>query len=88
MLTLATPVRGRAIPFHFLTYSSRTIDAQASSRNREHFKAIEEIQPLLGSRPIVFDRECSYQRLLQSLVDSGIQFVIRLNLGSHPPKFY
>jgi hypothetical protein len=26
MLTLATPLRGRAIPFHFVTYSSRTIE--------------------------------------------------------------
>jgi len=88
MLTLATPVRGRAIPFHFLTYSSRTIEKQVRSRNLEHFRAIEEIQSLIGSRPIVFDREFSYLRLLQSLVSSGMQFVIRLNLGSQPPKFY
>jgi hypothetical protein len=60
MLTLATPLRGRAIPFHFLTYSSRTFEAQPSSRNLEHFKAIQEIQQLLGARPIVFDREFSY----------------------------
>jgi hypothetical protein len=88
MLTLATPVRGRAIPFHFLTYSSRTFEKQISSRNLEHFKAIQEIQTMIGSRPIVFDREFSYELLLRSLVDSGIQFVIRLNLGSNPPKFY
>jgi len=88
MLTLATPVRGRAIPFHFLTYSSRTINEQIRSRNREHFQAIEEIQSLIGSRPIVFDREFSYLLLLKSLVESGMQFVIRLNLGSKPPKFY
>ncbi len=88
MLTLATPVRGRAIPFHFLTYSSRTINEQIRSRNLEHFQAIEEIQGLIGSRPIVFDREFSYLLLLKSLVESGMQFVIRLNLGSKPPKFY
>jgi hypothetical protein len=88
MLTLATPVRGRAIPFHFLTYSSRTFEEQPSSRNLEHFKAIQEIQTLIGKRPIVFDREFSYELLLQTLVDSGVQFVIRLNLGSNPPKFY
>lgn len=88
MLTLATPVRGRAIPFHFLTYSSRTFEEQISSRNLEHFKAIQEIQTMIGSRPIVFDREFSYELLLQSLVDSGVQFVIRLKQGSHPPKFY
>ena len=88
MLTLATPVSGRAIAFHFLTYSSRTFEEQISSRNREHFKAIQEIQTLIGSRPIVFDREFSYELLLKSLVDSGVQFGIRLNLGSKPPKFY
>ena len=43
MLTLATPLRGRAIPFHFLTYSSRTFEDQPGSRNLEHFKAIQEI---------------------------------------------
>jgi len=88
MLTLATPFRGRAIPFHFLTYSSRTIEDQPSSRNLEHFKAIQEIQQLIGSRPIVFDREFSYRELLNSLVDAEMHFVIRLNMGAHPPLFY
>jgi len=88
MLTLATPLRGRAIPFHFLTYSSRTIEDQPSSRNLEHFKAIQEIQQLIGSRPIVFDREFSYRELLNSLVDEGVHFVIRLNMGANPPLFY
>ncbi len=88
MLTLATPVRGRAIPFHFLTYSSRTFEDQISSRNLEHFKAIQEIKTLIGNRPIVFDREFSYLMLLKSLVASEVQFVIRLNMGSNPPNFY
>jgi len=88
MLTLATPLRGRAIPFHFLTYSSQTFEDQPSSRNLEHFKAIQEIQPLIGSRPIVFDREFSYCQLLKSLVEAKLNFVIRLKMGSHPPNFY
>jgi hypothetical protein len=88
MLTLATPLRGRAIPFHFLTYSSRTIEDQPSSRNLEHFKAIQEIQQLIGLRPIVFDREFSYRELLDSLVDEKVHFVIRLNTGAHAPHFY
>jgi len=88
MLTLATPLRGRAIPFHFLTYSSRTIEDQPSSRNLEHFKAIQEIQQLIGARPIVFDREFSYRELLNSLVDAEMHFVIRLNMGANPPLFY
>lgn len=88
MLTLATPFRGRAIPFHFLTYSSRTFEDQPSSRNLEHFKAIQEIQQLIGARPIVFDREFSYRELLNSLVEEGVHFVIRLNMGAHAPNFY
>ena len=88
MLTLATPLRGRAIPFHFLTYSSRTFEDQPSSRNLEHFKAILDIQHLIGDRPIVFDREFSYRELLNSLVDAEVKFVIRLNMGSNPPHFY
>jgi hypothetical protein len=88
MLTLATPCRGRAIPFHFVTYSSRTFEDQPSSRNLEHFKAIQEIQQLIGSRPIVFDREFSYQGLLRSLVDAAVPFVIRLNMGANQPLFY
>jgi hypothetical protein len=74
MLTLATPLRGRAIPFHFVTYSSRTIEDQPSSRNLEHFKAIQGIQQLIGPRPIVFDREFSYRELLHNLVDEEVYF--------------
>jgi hypothetical protein len=88
MLTLATPLRGRAIPFHFLTYSSRTIEDQPSSRNLEHFKAIQDIRQLIGPRPIVFDREFSYRELLSSLVAEDVHFVIRLNMGANPPLFY
>jgi hypothetical protein len=88
MLTLATPLRGNAIPFHFLTYSSRTFEDQPSSRNLEHFKAIQEIKQLIGSRPIVFDHEFSYRELLSSMVEGGVHFVIRLNMRAHPPLFY
>jgi hypothetical protein len=60
MLTFATAIRGRAIPFHFLTYSSRTFEEQVSSRNLEHHKAIQEVMQLIGDRPVIFDREFSY----------------------------
>lgn len=81
LLLLATPFRGRAIPFHFISYSSKTIGAQATSRNQEHFRAFAEIQPLLGERPLVLDREFSYLELLQALVVEHIHFVIRLKVG-------
>ncbi len=86
-LILAVPYRGRAIPCGLVTYSSRTIADLADSRNRNHFRAFAFLKDLLGERPVVMDREFSYLGLLQALVAERIHFVIRLNLGSHPPKF-
>ncbi len=88
MLTLATPLRGRAIPCHFVTYSSATLGNEVSSRNLEHKKAIEGIKDLIGDRTMIFDREFSYLEFLISLHEEEIRYVIRLNQGSHPPKFY
>jgi hypothetical protein len=81
LMILSTPFRGRAIPFHFITYSSKTIGAQVTSRNQEHFRAFNEIKTLLGERPLVLDREFSYLELLKCLEVEHIHFVIRLNLG-------
>ena len=81
LLILASPFRGRAIPFHFITYSSQTIGAQVTSRNQEHFRAFAALKSLLGSRPLVLDREFSYLELLQNLVVEQIHFVIRLKVG-------
>jgi len=88
MLTLATPIRGRAIPCHFVTYSSATLGNDDTSRNLEHQRAIQEIKDLVGKRTMVFDREFSYLTFLISLDIEGIEYVIRLNQGSNPPKFY
>lgn len=84
ILVLATPYRGRAIPFSFVTYSSKTISSQMSSRNMEHSKAIGELKELLGDKILILDREFSYEWLFAELVESGIQFVIRLNNGNKP----
>lgn len=81
LLVLSTPFRGRAIPFHFITYSSRTIGEQVTSRNQEHFRCFEGAKQLLGERPLVLDREFSYKELMETLYLEHIQFVIRLNLG-------
>ncbi|MFN3762579.1 MAG: transposase [Anaerolineae bacterium] len=86
-LVLAVPYRGRAIPCGLITYSSRTIAEEGDSRNRNHFRAFAALKDLLGERPLVLDREFSYLELMRQLVAEGIHFVIRLNLGSHPPKF-
>ena len=81
LLVLATPFRGRAIPFHFISYSSQTIADQATSRNQEHFRAFAEIKAWLGERPLVLDREFSYLDLLKALVAEQVHFVIRLKVG-------
>jgi hypothetical protein len=86
LLTLATPFRGRALPFHFVTYSSKTIDDEESSHNLKHLCALAAVKELIGEKPVVFDREFSYLELLENLVAERVHFVIRLNLGSHPPQ--
>ncbi len=80
--TLAYPYRGRAIPFHFITYSSRTIGSEATSRNLEHNRAIRELRELVMDKPFVMDREFSYEELLGAFVTEKMKFVIRLNVAS------
>jgi hypothetical protein len=36
----------------------------------------------------VFDREFSYPRFLRSLVEADVKFVICLNMGAHPSRFF
>jgi len=84
LLVLATPFHGRAIPCHFVSYSSKTINNEATSRNQHHFEAFSEVKELLGHKPLVLDREFSYLGLMENLVFEEINFVIRLKEG---PKF-
>ena len=83
LLILATPYHGRAIPCHFVSYSSAIIGAEVTSRNRYHYRAFAEVKDLLGNKPLVLDREFSYLELLQALVIEEVNFVIRLKLGAH-----
>jgi hypothetical protein len=82
LLLLATPYGGRALPCHFVSYSSTIIGAEATSRNRYHFQAFAELKQLLGDKPLVLDREFSYLELMQALVTEELNFVIRLKLGA------
>ena len=82
LLTLATPFHGRAIPCHFVSYSSKTINDEATSRNRHHFEAFAQVKELLGDKPLVLDREFSYLGLMENLVLEDINFVIRLKEGA------
>jgi hypothetical protein len=81
LMVLSMPYRGRSIPFSFVVYSSKTIGEQVTSRNQEHFRCFEQVKQLLGDRPLVLDREFSYQELMEILTIEHIQFVIRLNVG-------
>lgn len=88
LLLLATPFRGRALPCGFITFSSRTLAEQAESRNQNHLRAFAQIKDLLGEKPLVLDRDFSYLDLLEHLSAARVNFVIRLNLRSHPPKLF
>jgi len=81
LMVLSTPFRGRSLPCSFVVYSSRTIGEQVTSRNQEHFRCFDEVKELLGERPLVLDREFSYEELMEILYIECIQFIIRLNLG-------
>jgi hypothetical protein len=87
-LLLGTPYRGRAIPCGLIAYSLQTIAAGLDSRNLNHLRAFARLKDLLGERSLVLDREFSYLELLLNLVEEQINLVIRLNLGSHLPKFW
>jgi hypothetical protein len=80
LLLLATPYHGRAIPCGLVSYSSQTINREATSRNQYHFSAFAQVKELLGERPLVLDREFSYLELLENLVAERVNFVIRLNV--------
>jgi hypothetical protein len=82
LLFLATPYRGRAIPCHFVSYSSKTIHQLATSHNQYHFKAFSEVKELLGEKPLALDRVSSYLELMENMVKEGVNFVIRLKEGA------
>lgn len=84
LLILAVPYGGRALPFHFITYSAATLASEGTSRNLEHRRALGEVKELLGDKPVVLDREFSYQTFFEDFVAEGMKFVIRLNIGLHP----
>ena len=83
MIVFAQPYRGRAIPFHFGTYSEATIAEEATSRNLSWRSLVWEVKELVGEEtPLVFDREFSAQRWLESLQEAGLGWVVRLNTKS------
>jgi len=85
-LVFGVPYRGRAIPFHFITYSSRTIGQEATSRNLEHRRALEGIKELLGNQPVVLDREFSYESLFADFCIEALSMVYRGEL-QRPEEF-
>jgi hypothetical protein len=84
IMFLATPYRGRAIPFSFITYSSKTIGAELSSRNIEHIKSIADLVELLGDKILVLDREFSYEAMFAEIAETDMRYAIRLKTGNNP----
>lgn len=84
LLFLSTAFHGRSIPCGFVSYSSKTINQESTSRNRHHFEAFAKVKEMIGDRPLVLDREFSYLELMENLAFEGLNFVIRLKVG---PKF-
>ncbi len=83
LLMLATPYRGRVLPFHCISYSSRTIAEEKRSRNMEHRRAIRDVMSMLGDTPLVFDREFNYESFFEDLEIEGLKYVIRLNIANN-----
>src|SRR5215211_8150923 len=83
VIVFAQPYRGRAIPFHFGLYSETTLNEEATSRNLLEWRdLVWEIKELVGGTPLVFDREFSAQRWLESLEEAGCEWVARPNTKS------
>ncbi|MEI7847136.1 MAG: hypothetical protein WCK35_15155 [Chloroflexota bacterium] len=64
MLFLATPYLGRAIPCDCISYSSKTINDEVTSRNHCHFQAFTHLKKLLGEKPLVLDLMIAYSIIL------------------------
>jgi hypothetical protein len=81
-IVFAQPYRGRAVPFNFGTYSEATISQEATSRNLGWRELVWEVRELVCDIPLVFDREFSAQRWLETMDEANLNYVIRLNTKS------
>lgn len=70
---------------YFESDARSAIPTSVTSHKDAWGAALMTVKDLLGEKPLVFDREFSYLELLEKLVAERVHFVIRLNLGSHPP---
>jgi transposase len=48
----------------------------------EHRRALGDVLELLGDKPVVMDRQFSYQTLFEDFIAEWLNYVIRLNVGS------
>lgn len=84
LLVLATAYRGRALPFQRVSYSSRTLADERSSRNQQHWRAWSEVAAFLEGTALLLDREFCCEEDLQMMQRLNIQGVVRLNVGLNP----
>lgn len=81
-LICAFPYKGRAIPFYFQTYSSKTIANELSSRNNIWKNITKKLKFLAEGKTIIADREFCAESYISSLIHENIDFVIRLKAGN------
>lgn len=87
LLLLAAPFRGRAIPLALFSFSSKTLNDTATSRNPLHLHALLSFQDLIGNRPVMMDQGFCSTPWLRHLKEGGMSFVVRQKMRPHPPVF-
>ena len=81
MLLLGVSLRGRVLPWGGWTFSSRTLEQEATSQHRETQQAMERLQGLLQGRPLILDRGFHNRVFFAWLQQRGIPFIVRIRMG-------
>ena len=80
LVLLGLPFRGRVLPCGWWTYSSKTLEEEASSQNLEVQRFLEDLRALLQGRPLVADRGFHNRRFFAWLQAHGIPFIVRVRM--------
>jgi hypothetical protein len=86
----ATPIRHHRNLYPGIHKSVRNhpVERHSPAAESSFWQAFADIKALLADKPLVLDREFSYQERLHCLCAAGLNFVVRRNLRSQPPKLY
>ena len=80
LLLLGLPFRGRVLPWGWWTYSSKTLDEEATSQNLVLRRFLEDLRQLLQGRPLVADRGFHDRKFFAWLQKYGIPFIVRVRM--------